>query len=98
MLRDVDLDKNRHTRDHKNLSQFAHPRAPSHIDEGENRVVLDGANDDGQGVVLGLGIAVGALEGGSVNKALIIAPLTFAILIALLLPSVLRRRRKEVPV
>jgi hypothetical protein len=71
---------------------------PASIDEGEHRVVLDGANDDGQSVVLGLGIAVGALEGGSVNKALIIAPLTFAILIALLLPSVLRRRRKEVPV
>ena len=69
---------------------------PASVDEGEHRVVLDGANDNGQDVILGLGIAVGALEGNSVNKVLIIAPLTLAILFALLLPSVLRRRRKEV--
>jgi hypothetical protein len=74
------------------VSSFA---LPASVDEGEHRVVLDGANNDGQDVVLGLGIAVGALEGNSVNKVLIIAPLTLAILFALLLPSVLRRRRKE---
>lgn len=68
---------------------------PTSVDSGDHRVVLDGATKSGQDVILGLGIAVGDISGGSVNKALIIAPLTLAILFALLLPSVLRRRRQE---
>lgn len=68
---------------------------PSTADTGEHRVVLDGANDEGQDIVLGLGIAVGELESSSVNTILIVAPLSLAILFALILPSVLRRRRQE---
>lgn len=68
---------------------------PAVLDSGEHRVVLNGATKGGENVVLGLGIAVGDISGGSINKVLIIAPLTLAILFALLLPSVLRRRRQE---
>ena len=68
---------------------------PASVDAGEHRVVLDGANEQGQDVIVGLGIAVGALEGASINKILIIAPLTLAIMFAILLPSVMRRRREQ---
>ena len=68
---------------------------PASVDDGDHRVVLDGENENGQKVVVGLGIAVGALSEDSINSILIIAPLTLAILFATLLPSVLRRRRRE---
>jgi hypothetical protein len=68
---------------------------PPTADTGEHRVVLNGANNKGQDIVLGLGIAVGALDSSSINRILIIAPLSLAILFALVLPSVLRRRRRE---
>jgi len=68
---------------------------PASVDAGEHRIVLDGANEQGQDVIVGLGIAVGALEGASINKILIIAPLTLAIMFAILLPSVMRRRREQ---
>ncbi len=71
---------------------------PPTADAGEHRVVLDGANNKGQDIILGLGIAVGALDSSSINRILIIAPLSIAILFALILPSVLRRRRREAAV
>ena len=68
---------------------------PETVDEGEHRIVLDGDIENGQDVVVGLGIAVGALSENSISSILIIGPLTLAILFAILLPSVLKRRRKE---
>ena len=68
---------------------------PATVEPGEHRVVLDGSTNDGQDVVLGLGIAVGELDTGSFNRLLIAIPLVLAILTALLVPSVLRRRRND---
>lgn len=68
---------------------------PAAAEPGDHRVVLDGATGEGQDVVLGLGIAVGELDTGSFNRLLIAAPLALAILVALLVPSVLRRRRDD---
>jgi len=68
---------------------------PASVDAGEHRVVLDGANEKGQDVIVGLGIAVGESTGASINKIIIIAPLTLAIMFAILLPSVMRRRREQ---
>jgi len=68
---------------------------PASVDAGEHRVVLDGANEKGQDVIVGLGIAVGESTGASINKIIIIATLTLAIMFAILLPSVMRRRREQ---
>jgi hypothetical protein len=70
---------------------------PPGIDSGDHRVVLDGTNGKGQDVTLGVGIAVGEVSQSSlISRLLIIVPVSAAILIALLIPTALKRRREEV--
>ena len=69
---------------------------PESLDSGDHRVVLDGQNNRGQDVVLGIGVSVGNVEQSSLwSRLLIIVPVSFAILAALIIPTTLRRRRKE---
>lgn len=69
---------------------------PAEINSGDHRVVLDGKNGRGQDVIVGVGIAVGQINTSSLfARLLIIVPVSAAILIALIIPTRLRRRREE---
>lgn len=69
---------------------------PESLESGDHRVVLDGQNNRGQDVVLGIGVSVGDVEQSSLwSRLLIIVPVSFAILAALIIPTTLRRRRNE---
>lgn len=69
---------------------------PPGIESGDHRVVIDGQNGRGQDVVLGIGIAIGSVEPTSlVARLLIIIPVSVAVLVALIIPTRLRRRRVE---
>jgi hypothetical protein len=69
---------------------------PSDIESGDHRLVLEGVNSDGSPVILGLGIAVGEIESSSTLARLLIAiPVVFAVIFGLVIPTTLRRRRRE---
>ena len=69
---------------------------PTGIDTGDHRVVLDGANENGQPVIIGFGIAVGSIDSSSMaSRLLIIIPVLFAIFVGLFIPAAARRRRRE---
>jgi hypothetical protein len=69
---------------------------PESLESGDHRVVLDGQNNRGQDVVLGIGVSVGNVEQSSLwSRLLIIVPVSLAILTALIIPTTLRRRRNE---
>jgi hypothetical protein len=69
---------------------------PLDIESGDHRLVLEGVNSDGSPVVLGLGIAVGEIESSSTLARLLIAiPVALAIIFGLVIPTTLRRRRRE---
>lgn len=66
---------------------------PQEAENGDHNVVMIGTGN-GKDVTLGLSIAIGK-ESGGINAWVIILPIGLAILAALLLPVVLRRRRVE---
>jgi hypothetical protein len=69
---------------------------PAGIDSGDHRVVLEGANEKGQPVIMGVGILVGSLDSSSkVSRLLIIIPVLLAILVGLFIPAVSRRRKRQ---
>jgi hypothetical protein len=69
---------------------------PTDVESGDHRLVLEGVNSDGAPVILGLGIAVGEIESSSVLARLLIAiPVALAIIFGLVIPTTLRRRRRE---
>ena len=69
---------------------------PNSLESGDHRIVLDGQNGDGQAVILGLGIAVGAVESASLLSRLLIAiPLALAAFAAIFIPAVTRRRKRQ---
>jgi hypothetical protein len=69
---------------------------PNSLELGDHRIVLDGQNGDGQAVILGLGIAVGAVESASLLSRLLIAiPLALAAFAAIFIPAVTRRRKRQ---
>ena len=71
---------------------------PAGIDSGDHRVVLDGANENGQPVIISLGIAVGSIDSSSMaSRLLIIIPVVLAIFAGLFIPAAARRRRREEP-
>jgi hypothetical protein len=73
--------------------RFALPRD---VEPGDHRLVLDGVSSDGSSVILGLGIAVGEIESSSTLARLLIAiPVAFAVIFGLVIPTTLRRRRRE---
>lgn len=66
------------------------------IKPGNHRFVLAGKSMTNADAVLGVGIHVGAMSNDSgVNKWLIIFPIILAVSLGLILPTTLRRRRKE---
>lgn len=69
---------------------------PIGIPSGEHRLVLKGRTDVGQDIVLGLGIRVGSDKSTStVTRWLIALPVALAIGLGLIIPTTLRRRRRE---
>jgi hypothetical protein len=69
---------------------------PESLSVGDHRVVLNGENNRGQDVILGIGVSVGEVDQSSLaSRLLIIIPVSLAILVALIIPTTLRRRRKE---
>jgi len=69
---------------------------PDSLSLGDHAVVLDGQNNQGQDVILGIGVSVGEIDQSSLmSRLLIIVPVSMAILAALIIPTTLRRRRQE---
>lgn len=69
---------------------------PETLTVGDHRVVLNGENNRGQDVTLGIGVSVGDIDQSSLaSRLLIIIPVLIAILAALIIPTTLRRRREE---
>lgn len=69
---------------------------PESLTVGDHRVVLNGENNRGQDVTLGIGVSVGEVDQSSLaSRLLIIVPVSLAILAALIIPTTLRRRREE---
>lgn len=72
---------------------FDLPRA---LESGDHRIVLDGQNDQGQAVIIGLGIAVGVIDTTSLLSRLLIAiPLVLAGFAGIFIPAATRRRRRQ---
>lgn len=68
---------------------------PSTIEAGNHRLVLSGKNSNGADVVLSVGLALGEYEaGGTVKPWMIAFPIAAAIIVAVVIPTTLRRRRK----
>jgi len=76
----------------KASSRFA---VPSSVEIGNHRLVLRGPNSNGSDVVLSMGLALGAYESGaSVQTWIIALPIAAAVIVAVVIPTTLRRRRK----
>ena len=68
---------------------------PTSLPSGNHRVILGGVNRNGQKVVLGIGVAYGDIDSGSTLAGmLIIVPVSLAIIVGLVIPTTLRRRKK----
>jgi hypothetical protein len=69
---------------------------PSNIEAGTHRVVLRGENQQGAPIEIAFGMFVGFESSTSaIAKILIAIPIALAILLGLLIPTALRRRRKD---
>ncbi len=69
---------------------------PAGIEVGNHRVVLKGANNKGQDVVVGVGVRYGKIDSGSLWGRLLIAiPVALAVIFGLIIPTTLKRRREE---
>lgn len=68
---------------------------PSSVDAGDHRVILSGLTAAGGKSVIGVGLRIGAYEKESgLNKWLIILPLVLATMLALVIPTTARRRKR----
>jgi hypothetical protein len=70
---------------------------PNGLESGDHRLVLKGMNNDGEDVVLGVGMMFGSANSGTstLSSVLIGIPVALAVLIGLFIPAVSRRRRKR---
>lgn len=70
---------------------------PGVLEEGDHRFVLNGESASGDDALVGLGLIVGYEGGGlsTTGKFLIALPIALAILIGLLIPTAIRRRRDD---
>ena len=69
---------------------------PTGIDAGSHRLVLKGNTRTGQDIVLSLGLNLGpASSASTLTRWLIIIPVSIAVLLGLLIPTALRRRRDD---
>lgn len=70
-------------------------RIPADVASGDHRFVLKSANESGEDLVIGIGIAVGALSSGSTaTRILITIPIALAAMAGLVIPTTIRRRRR----
>lgn len=68
---------------------------PKGIDSGNHRVVLSGRTKSGGDSVIGLGLRIGSFEKESgINRMLIASALALAIILALVIPTTVRRRKR----
>jgi hypothetical protein len=68
---------------------------PSSVEKGDHRVILSGVTADGSDSVIGVGLRIGAYEKESgLNKWVIILPLVLATILALVIPTTARRRKR----
>ncbi|MFM8625886.1 MAG: choice-of-anchor Q domain-containing protein [Actinomycetota bacterium] len=68
---------------------------PLSLESGNHRLVLRGPNSNGSDVVLSMGLALGAYESGTSVRVWVIAlPIAAAVIVAVVIPTTLRRRRK----
>ena len=71
---------------------------PSDVASGNHRFVLKSANASGEDLVIGIGIAVGAMSSGStIARILIAIPIALAMMAGLIIPTTIRRRRRATP-
>lgn len=71
---------------------------PADVASGNHRLVLKSANASGEDVVIGIGIAVGAMSSGStIARILIAIPIALAMMAGLIIPTTIRRRRRATP-
>jgi hypothetical protein len=70
---------------------------PVDVTSGNHRFVLKSANASGDDLVIGIGIAVGALSNGSTATRILIAvPIALAVMAGLIIPTTIRRRRRTI--
>ena len=70
---------------------------PGSIEAGTHRVVLRGENQAGDPIEIAFGMFIGSeSKTSTAAKILIAIPIALAILLGLLIPTALRRRRKDV--
>ena len=68
---------------------------PSSVDPGDHRVILSGLTAAGGKSIIGVGLRIGAYgKESGLNKWLIILPLVLATMLALVIPTTARRRRR----
>lgn len=68
---------------------------PSSVQPGDHRVIVAGVTESGDDSVIGVGLRIGAYEKESgLNKWVIILPLVLATMLALVIPTTARRRRR----
>lgn len=70
---------------------------PGVLEEGDHRFVLNGEASNGDNALVGLGLIVGYEGGGlsTTGKFLIALPIALAILMGLIIPTAIRRRRDD---
>lgn len=68
---------------------------PNNVVAGDHRIVLEGRNSLGQNVTVGVGLFVGEAVGNSVSPWVIWLPVTLAVSLGLIIPTTLRRRRRQ---
>ena len=69
---------------------------PANLEEGEHRLVLKSATDEGEETVIALGIVAGAENTGSSGTSIAVAiVIGLALLVGLLIPVVIRRRSPD---
>lgn len=70
---------------------------PGVLAEGDHRFVLNGQSSSGDDALVGLGLIVGYEGGGlsTIGKLMIALPIALAVVLGLLIPTAVRRRRKD---
>ena len=71
----------------------------SMLQEGNHRFIVDGKSTNGSDALVALGVIVGYESSGlsTIGKLLIALPIGLAIIVGLVIPTTLRRRRRVVP-
>ena len=70
---------------------------PTNLESGNHRVVLDGITEGGTPVVLGIGVKFGPqAKTSTTTRVLIAVPIALAVIAGFVLPTTVRRRRRQV--